>query len=602
MWLHNSLAVASLCLPGALSNFLSPTYPSPRDLSSRNSHVATGWRNLTTRLDHSLHGRSNSTLSLLQDLTFSIGLFSTHDSGAETLQYHHAAPEILNASHGTNEVDGDSIYRIASVSKLFTVLAGLIELDGEDWERPLSEAFPAFAQSLREHSNSLDPVYNTQWDVITPSALASQMAGIAQYGAPWYTDFLTTHAFNEAFNTSSPVTDPATYALPPVDESDPAIWPPCASIEHSVSGQCAPSDYTEGVASNPPIFLPWTSPSYSNNGLSLLGLAIANLTGKSMEEVYQESIFDPLDMESSYSEVPPSSEESRCVIAGAPDSGWALNNGLSTPSGGLFSTLNDLAKFGVGILNSTLLSPTETRRWMKPVTHTSNLHYSIGAPWEIYRYTDPKTGIITDIYTKLGDSGYYGSISAFLPDFDTGFSVITASSKATRSQQTLFLIQQIVDTILPALTTQAATELENNYAGTYISPTPNFNSSITFTASKHGAPGLVVSAWISNGTNLLPQIPTIMGARDYRLRPALTTPGDAGQIAFRPATSPQHPVRAGDPSRLFTSFYDADDWTSFGQVMYANMYLSEFIFDVDSDGVVSAVSPAAWRVTLEKRD
>ncbi|KAL3470288.1 beta-lactamase/transpeptidase-like protein [Aspergillus californicus] len=600
MRLYSSIAFASLCLPGALSNFLSPVYPAPHDLTSRESHVATGWNNLTRRLESSFHGRSNSTLSALNDLTFSIGLFSTRDSTAENLQYHHTAAEIRNASQGTHEVDGDSIYRIASVSKLFTVLAGLIELDEGDWERPLSDVFPAFSQVLREHSDSVDPIYDTLWDEITPSALASQMGGIAQYAAPWYTDLLTLYAANMATtNSSPPGQNPATYGLPPVNESDPAIWPPCATIEISASGECPPADYTEGAAYLPPIFLPWTSPAYSNNGLSLLGLAIANLTGKSMGEIYQESIFDPLDMQSSYPELPPDSEESRCVIAGNPAQGWSINNGLSTPSGGLFSTLNDLTKFGIGVLNSTLLSAVQTRRWMKPVTHTSDLHYSIGSPWEIYRYEDPKTGLVTDIYTKLGDSGYYGSISAFIPDFDAGFSVISASSKDARSAQTLFLIQQIVDAILPALHEQAAAELEEKFAGTYVSSIDTINSSITLTAPKRGAPGLVISSWISNGTNLMPLIPAIISTQEYRLRPAIST---EDKVAFRPATPPQAPVRPRDPSRLFTSFYDADDWTQLGQLTYGNMYISEFVFDIDSDGRASAIVPSAWRLKMDRRE
>ncbi|KAL4786392.1 beta-lactamase/transpeptidase-like protein [Aspergillus varians] len=596
MRLQTSLVLTSLCLPGALSNFLGPIYPAPRDLTSSNSLVAAGWKNLTRNLENSLHGHSNSTLSELKDLTFSIGLFSTHDLNAEKLQYHHTAPEILNATTGTHKVDGDSIYRIASVSKLFTVLAGLIELDGQDWERPLSELFPAFTNSLRDNSNTLDPVYDIQWDAITPRALASQMSGIAQYGAPWYVDLI----ISAAQDTSSPATDPATYGLPPVDESDPAIWPPCANIE-APAGNCEPDAYTEGVAYNPPIFLPWASPGYSNNGLTLLGLAITNLTGKSLEEVYQESIFDPLGLDSSYSDNPPESENARSVIAGDPEASWALKNGLSTPSGGLFSSLNDLAKFGIGVLNSTLLLPTETRRWMKPVTHTSSLHHSVGAPWEIYRYEHPDTGLVTDIYTKLGDSGYYGSITAFLPDFDAGFNVITASSKDTRSAETLFLIQQIVDVILPALTNQASKELERKYTGTYVSTVQGLNSSITFTAPKGGAPGLEISSWISNGTDLTPLITAITASQYYRLRPTISPAGDAGKIVFRPASPPLAPIRPRDPSRLFTSFYDVDDWALLGQVVYAGQYLSEFVFDIEEDGRVSAVTPAAWRVRLAKK-
>ncbi|BCS23010.1 serine hydrolase domain-containing protein [Aspergillus puulaauensis] len=601
MKLQTSLLLTSLSLPGALSGFLGPIYPAPRDLSSRNSHVAASWRNLSASLDNALH-RSNTTLSKLRDTTFSIGVFSTHDAAAQNLQYHYASPEILNSKNGTHKVDGDSIYRVASVSKLFTVLAALVELDGQDWELPLSVIFPEFAQYLREHSNTLDPVYDTQYDAITPKALASHMGGIAQYGAPWIGGDL--FISSQVGNTSLP-----DLGLPPIGKNDRFTWPPCATLE-GLAGVCAPDDYAEGTAGSPPIFLLWSAPVYSNHGLTLLGIAIANLTGKSLDQVYQDSVFDPLKLKSTYSVIPPRSELHRSVVAGGTvDAGFGTENGLSKSSGGIFSTLNDLAKFGTGILNSTLLSPTETRRWIKPVSHTSSLHISIGAPWEIYRYEHPETGLVTDIYTKLGDSGSYGGLTAILPDFDAGFSVITASSEATRSDNTLFLIQQIVDAILPALTKQAGAELERKYAGTYTSTTPGLNSSITFKAvgpkGPEALPGLQISSWVSNGTDLTPHIKTLFRSppyqQPYSLRPAISPAGDAGKIVFRPATAVVKPIEPRDPSNLFTSFYYADDFAFLGQTSYALQYLSEFVFDVQKDGRVSSVTPAAWRVKLEKQ-
>ncbi|OJJ00727.1 hypothetical protein ASPVEDRAFT_40260 [Aspergillus versicolor CBS 583.65] len=595
MKLQTSLLLTSLSLPGALSGFLGPIYPAPRDLSSRNSHVAASWRNLSASLDNALH-RSNNTLSKLRDTTFSIGLFSTRDAGAETLQYHYASPEIVQAKNGTHKVDGDSIYRVASVSKLFTVLAALVELDGQDWELPLSAIFPEFAQYLREHSDTLDPVYDNQWDAITPKALASHMGGIAQYGAPWIGDL---YLSNQILNTSLP-----DIGLPPIGENDRFSLPPCATLE-GLAGACSPGDYAEGVAGSAPIFLPWASPVYSNNGLTLLGAAIANLTGKSLDQVFQDSVFDPLDLNSTYSVIPPKSELHRSVVAGPFEAGFGLENGISKSSGGIFSTLNDLAKFGTGILNSTLLSPTETRRWMKPVSHTSSLHISIGAPWEIYRYEHPGTGLVTDIYTKLGDSGSYGGLTAILPDFDAGFSVITASTADTRSENTFFLIQQIVDAILPALTKQAGVELERKYVGTYTSTTPGLNSSITFKAVGGALPGLQISSWVSNGTDLSPQIKTLFRSpgfqQPYSLRPAISPAGDAGKIVFRPATAVVKPIEPRDPSNLFTSFYYADDWAFLGQTSYALQYLSEFVFDINKDGSVGSVTIPAWRVELEKQ-
>ncbi|KAL4799486.1 beta-lactamase/transpeptidase-like protein [Aspergillus venezuelensis] len=587
MRLHNSLYLTSLCLPGALSNFLGPIYPAPRDLSSRNSLVAKAFNNLTRAFDSSFRGPSNTTLSDLSDLTFSVGLFSSRDAGAETLQYHHASPETANSTLGTRQPDGDSIYRIASVSKLFTVYAGLIELWPQDWEIPLSQIFPELVQPS---DDDIDVTSDTQWDYITPWSLAAQLGGVAQYAIPWTPDYLAIPEGPELV---------ASLGLPAVDQTTLATLYPCA-----VDVNCTASEYATGASSLPPIAQPWSLPVYSNNGFTLLGMALANITGRSIDEFYQGTIFDPLDMQSSYSVLPPESEQSRSVVISPPEENWSLDNGLSKSSGGLYSTLNDLAKFGTSILNHTLLSPLQTRRWMKPLTHTSNLYNSFGAPWEIYRYGHPDTGLITDIYTKLGDSGFYGSIALFIPDFDAGFNVITASSQnVRRSTQTFELIQAVADAVIPALTKQAAVELQENYAGTYVSTTKGLNTSITFSPSQDGVPGLEITHWINNGTVFGPrQIAQLAGNSGiYKLRPIISPEGDEGRIVFRPAFTPQDPIRPGDPSNLFTSFYDGDDNAFLGQTIYAQQFISSFIFDVERDGSASGLELPAWRVKLEKR-
>ncbi|KAL4954444.1 beta-lactamase/transpeptidase-like protein [Aspergillus filifer] len=592
MRLHSSLYLTSLFLPGALSNFLGPIYPAPRDLSSRNSIVANAFNNLTRALDSSFRGHSNTTLSELSDLTFSVGLFSTRDAGAETLQYHHASPETANSTLGTRQPDGDSIYRIASVSKLFTVYAGLIELWPEDWERPLSQIFPELVQP---DDDDIDVTSDTQWDYITPWFLAAQLGGVAQYAIPWTQDLLVTPAGPETI---------ASLGLPAVDLTTLATQYPCAAgLVTGSSVNCTASEYASGAEPLPPIAQPWSLPVYSNNGFTLLGAAIANITGRSLDELYKGTLFDPLGMQSSYSVPPPESEQSRGVVISPPEVNWALDNGLSKASGGLYSTLNDLAKFSISILNSTLLSPLQTRRWMKPLTHTSNLYNSFGAPWEIYRYEHPDTGLITDIYTKLGDSGFYGSIALFIPDFDAGFNVITASSQDKRSNQTLDLIQAVADAVFPALTKQAAVELQENYAGTYVSTTKGLNTSITFSPSQDGTPGLEITNWINNGTVFgLKQIALAAGHTGiYKLRPIISPEGDEGRIVFRPAFTPQAPVLPRDPSNLFTSFYDGDDNAFLGQTIYAQQFVSSFVFDVEADGSASAVELPAWKVKLEKR-
>ncbi|PPJ56802.1 hypothetical protein CBER1_05947 [Cercospora berteroae] len=190
-------------------------------------------------------------------------------------------------------------------------------------------------------------------------------------------------------------------------------------------------------------------------------------------------------------------------------------NESTIPSGGILSTLNDLNKLGVGILNHTLLSAEATRRWMKPVTHSASLSYSIGAPWEIVRYLSPSSGKVIDIYTKLGDSGSYSAMLAFIPEYNAGFSYLSGYFVAPgtdgrlRDKTAFGIINTLVETLMPALEAQAAREAEANFIGTY-SAGDSMNSTLviaqrteTNVTSGEGA-GLYIEHWTSNGVDALP--------------------------------------------------------------------------------------------------
>lgn len=119
----------------ALADFLGPTYPAPRNLVDNGSLVTAAWTNVSSTIATHLHDPNTASggLPSLKNLTISMGIFSTHDpAAAGHLQYHHASAEVAGSSVGLNKVDGDSIYRIASISKLIATLAGMLELHSID--------------------------------------------------------------------------------------------------------------------------------------------------------------------------------------------------------------------------------------------------------------------------------------------------------------------------------------------------------------------------------------------------------------------------------------------------------------------------------------
>ena len=106
-------------------------------------------------------------------------MFSIHDLEAQKkLQYYFTSAEIKNSKNGTKKVDGDSIWRFASVSKLFTVYAGMTTLTEEQWNTPMTKIFPQIAEFQAKHNTTNDHVDYSQWDRITPWQLASHLSGI----------------------------------------------------------------------------------------------------------------------------------------------------------------------------------------------------------------------------------------------------------------------------------------------------------------------------------------------------------------------------------------------------------------------------------------
>ena len=108
--------------------------------------------------------------------SFSVNLFSSHEE-TSIFQYHRTAP-ILNSTSGTTrEVTIDTVYRIGSVSKVFTVLALLLQ----DGKIGLDDRVTRFIPELgRGYEDSEDSLETVRWDDVTIGALASHLAGIGR--------------------------------------------------------------------------------------------------------------------------------------------------------------------------------------------------------------------------------------------------------------------------------------------------------------------------------------------------------------------------------------------------------------------------------------
>lgn len=519
-----------------------------------------------------------AAFSGLENVTFSLGAFSLEDPAAlDALQYHHTSAE-AKSGNGTHQVDADSIYNIASITKVFTAYAGLLNLNHEQWETPLQDCIPGLSEFLQNNSDSQDAVTRTQWADITLWDLVNQQGGVAEQ--PPQSDYYISYLLGLLPSWSDLGFPEPTELL---NET------PCLQGD----GSCDAIQYAESVGWYHPNVLPWSTPLYANNGFILLGMAITNLTGRPIADVLQDSVFKKLALTSTSAGAPTSAADI-ARSAFVRDSVFFAVTPVFIPSGGIYSSLRDLAAFGTGILNSTLLTPKQTRKWLKPSSHTANFNYSVGAPWEIVRYTSPETGKVTDLYTKAGHSGDTDSHFVIIPDYNAGFTYLSVASNATlRASLTGPILDVVVAAVLPALEQQAAAEAIANFAGSYTSEDPNLSSSVTITFNettvKNVGAALSVSQWISSGTDMLASV------IDGRPRLVLSIPdqGD-GRVAFYALPS------SSVPSGLFTGTQATNgDWILLDAQRYGGFGMV-FVFDVDGEGRATAITPLPTRATLQR--
>jgi CubicO group peptidase (beta-lactamase class C family) len=152
---------------------------------------------LTKALDEAVTGARPNISYQANVTSSSVGALAPLDAaGVHIFQHHHAAP-VRNTTAGARAVDGDSVYRIGSVTKAVTVFALLRQLqqDGKlAWDDPVTKYLPELAAAAASAENNdsggnrggrggnddadEDPVERILWDQVTLRALSCQLAGI----------------------------------------------------------------------------------------------------------------------------------------------------------------------------------------------------------------------------------------------------------------------------------------------------------------------------------------------------------------------------------------------------------------------------------------
>jgi CubicO group peptidase (beta-lactamase class C family) len=311
-------------------------------------------------------------------------------------------------------IDARANFRLASFTKQFTAMAVILLVhEGKlRYDESLTEIFPDF------------PAYGK---TITIRNLLTHTSGL-----PDYEDLMDA-----------------------VEKSKGPIWTPAhqiqddevlALLEKEKSGK----------------FAPGTSWSYSNSGYVVLGLIVAKGSGKSYGEFLHERIFAPLKMNHTIVYQKGKNEVANRAFGHSRENGAFKETDQSSTSatlgdGGIYSNLEDLAKWDDALRNYTLLGEKEMQPALTPAkladgsephwpseANDDNLHpgkpVSYGFGWFLDSYQGRQR-----MWHTGGTMGFYTVIERFPDDHIT---VIILSNRTDWDREKLAL--QVADIFLPA--------------------------------------------------------------------------------------------------------------------------------------------------------
>jgi CubicO group peptidase (beta-lactamase class C family) len=311
------------------------------------------------------------------------------------------------------KIDARTNFRLASFTKQFTAMAVMLLVhDGKlRYDESLADIFPGF------------PAYGK---TVTVRNLLTHTSGMPDY--------------EDLMDTTEKVRGP--------------IWKP----EHQIQDEEVLALLEKEKSGK---FAPGTSWSYSNSGYVLLGLAIAKVSGKSYGEFLHNRIFAPLKLDHTIVYQKGKNEVTNRAFGHSKENGVFKETDQSSTSatlgdGGIYSNLEDLARWDEALRNHTPLGEKEMQPALTPVklndgsephwpseTNDDNLHpgkpVSYGFGW----FLDPYQGHQRMWHTG-STMGFFTVIERF-PDDD--FTVIILSNRTDWDREKLAL--QVADIFLP---------------------------------------------------------------------------------------------------------------------------------------------------------
>lgn len=299
-------------------------------------------------------------------------------------------------------IDAKTNFRLASVTKQFTAMAVMLLVhDGKlRYQDRLTDVFPDF------------PEYGRQ---ITIRNLLNHTSGLRDYE-----DLMTGYDPNLPDDQLQQIRDQQVMEL----------------IKQQKTTKFAPGSKWE----------------YSNSGYVLLGLIVQKVSGESFADFLRQRVFDPLKMSTTLAYQKGKNEVVNRAYGHTNDNGHWKQTDQSTTSatlgdGGVYSSLDDLAKWDKALSQHTLLTASEMKPALDPVTPPA------GAPEEPDgRPAEYGFGWFLNAYKNHKRMWHYGETVGFRSTIqrfpDDGLTIIILSNRSDLVPADLAL--KVADIYLPA--------------------------------------------------------------------------------------------------------------------------------------------------------
>ncbi len=159
-------------------------------------------------------------------------------------------------------------------------------------------------------------------------------------------------------------------------------------IPQSCDAQLHDADVLRLLEAQELYFPPGSGYRYSNSGYALLALIVQQASGTSFATFLHERIFQPLSMDSTLAHQEGiSTVRHRAFGYTHSEPGWSRTDQDQTSAvlgdGGVYSSIDDLAKWDAALYDSRLLQPESLRAVFTPATATDDPDVEYGYGWRI---------------------------------------------------------------------------------------------------------------------------------------------------------------------------------------------------------------------------